>query len=109
VFEGWLPILTAGGVVGRLPVTALLALRLQPAILHGSDTLVGELESIISQELDLVVPQEEDESFGDIASHLDVSQVVAADQFGVASNLKVVLVDFENHPDTRIFVTRGTD
>jgi hypothetical protein len=77
--------------------------------LHGGDAAVRELEGIVSQELDFIVTKKEDESLGDIPGDLNVGQVIAPDQIRVASNFKVVLVYLENHPDTRILVTRGTN
>jgi len=90
-------------------MAALLLLSRQPPVLHEGDAFIGELESIVSQELDLVVTEEEDESFGDVPGDFNVGQVIPSYQLRVATHLKVVLVDLENHPDTRILVTQGTD
>jgi hypothetical protein len=104
-----LPILAPGGILGCSTMASLPLLRRQPTVLHCSDAAVGKLEGIVGQELDLIVAEEEDESLGDVPGDFDVGQVIAPDQFRVATDLKVVLVDLENHPDTRVLVTRGTD
>jgi hypothetical protein len=104
-----LSVFAPGGIFGCPPMTPLPLLSRQPSVLHRGDAAVGKLEGIVGQELNLVVAEEENESLGDVPGDFDVGQVIAPDQFRVATNLKVVLVDFENHPDTRGLVTRGTD
>jgi hypothetical protein len=106
---GPLLILAAGGVGGGPPMPSLLLLGSQPGLLHGGYPVIGEVESIVGQELHFVLTQEENEALGDVAGDLHLRQVVAADQLPIGANIKVILVDIEHHPDPGSAVSRRTE
>jgi hypothetical protein len=56
-----------------------LLLSSQPGFLHRSYAVVCEFERIIGEKLHLTVVEKQDETLGDVARHLHVCQVIAAD------------------------------
>jgi hypothetical protein len=100
-------VLAPGGVGCGLPVLTFFLLGGQPRVLHGGDAVVGELQSVIGQELHLLIVQKQDEPLCDIPPYLNVGEVPATDQLLIAQDFQVVLVDDEHHPDSRTPVARG--
>jgi hypothetical protein len=53
-------------------VLSLALLGLHPGVLHGGNTVIRELQRVISQELHFLISEEKDESLCDVPDHFDI-------------------------------------